>query len=136
MISRNKKILALTAKGASAAAIATSLNCSLATVYNVRYDNKKAAMKHLRASVKLATVNTTTDIINKNTDDVNHPSHYKVGGIETIDYIESKALNYHLGNVVKYISRAGHKASADVLKDLKKAQWYLNRHIAAIEKAN
>jgi hypothetical protein len=61
------------------------------------------------------------------TDNVNHPAHYKVGGIETIDFIEAKSLNYHLGNVVKYITRADHKG--DRLENLKKAQWYLNREI-------
>ena len=65
------------------------------------------------------------------TDMVNHPPHYKSGGIETIDFIEAKELSYHLGNVVKYVSRADHKGSK--LEDLKKAQWYLNR---AIEKLN
>jgi hypothetical protein len=63
-------------------------------------------------------------------DIVNNPAHYTAGGIETIDFIEAKGLDYHLGNVVKYVSRAG-KKSADSLEDLKKAQWYLNR---AIEK--
>jgi hypothetical protein len=61
-------------------------------------------------------------------DPVNHPPHYKAGGIETIDFIEAKQLGYHLGNVVKYISRAQHKGG---MQDLLKAQWYLNR---AIEK--
>lgn len=60
-------------------------------------------------------------------DNVNHPAHYKTGGIETIDFIEAKNLNYHLGNVVKYITRADHKG--DRLENLKKAQWYLNREI-------
>lgn len=64
-------------------------------------------------------------------DVVNHPPHYKVGGIETIDFIEAKGLNYHLGNVVKYITRADHKG--DRLENLKKAQWYLTREIAASE---
>lgn len=63
-------------------------------------------------------------------DDVNHPEHYKAGGIETIDFIEAKGLNYHLGNVVKYITRADHKG--DRKKDLLKAQWYLNREIAKL----
>ena len=58
---------------------------------------------------------------------VNHPSHYKVGGIETIDFIEAKGLNYHLGNAVKYISRADHKGIA--IQDLKKAVWYILRDI-------
>jgi hypothetical protein len=61
-------------------------------------------------------------------DVVNHPAHYKTGGIETIDFIEAKKLNYHLGNVVKYITRADHKG--DRLENLKKAQWYLEREIA------
>lgn len=60
-------------------------------------------------------------------DNVNHPAHYKTGGVETIDFIEAKNLNYHLGNVVKYITRADHKG--DRLENLKKAQWYLNREI-------
>ena len=61
-------------------------------------------------------------------DPVNHPEHYKVGGIETIDFIEGKNLGYNLGNAVKYISRADHKGNR--LQDLQKAQWYLNREIA------
>ena len=65
-----------------------------------------------------------------NTDLVNHPSHYRSGGIETIDFIESKDLNYRLGNVVKYISRAGKKDS-DPVQDLEKAAWYLKREIEA-----
>lgn len=60
-------------------------------------------------------------------DTVNHPPHYKVGGVETIDFIEAKGLNYHLGNVVKYITRADHKG--DRLENLRKAEWYLKREI-------
>jgi len=59
---------------------------------------------------------------------VNHPAHYKTGGIETIDFIEAKSLNYNLGNAVKYITRADHKGNR--LQDLQKAQWYLSREIA------
>jgi hypothetical protein len=61
-------------------------------------------------------------------DVVNHPSHYLTGGVETIDFIEAKNLNYRLGNVVKYLTRADHKG--DRLENLKKAQWYLEREIA------
>ena len=60
-------------------------------------------------------------------DPINSPPHYKVGGIETIDFIEAKGLDYNLGNVVKYITRADHKG--DRATDLQKAQWYLNRAI-------
>ena len=61
------------------------------------------------------------------TDPINHPAHYKIGGIETIDFIEAKNLGYNLGNVVKYITRADHKGNK--LEDLRKAQWYLTRAI-------
>ena len=44
-------------------------------------------------------------------DNINHPSHYTQGNIEVIDYIEDKRFGYHLGNVIKYISRAGLKES-------------------------
>ena len=58
---------------------------------------------------------------------VNHPAHYKTGGIETIDFIEAKELNYNMGNAVKYISRAEHKGNKQ--QDLEKAVWYLNREL-------
>lgn len=69
----------------------------------------------------------------KEVDMVNHPPHYNTGKIEVIVYIEDKSLGYHLGNAVKYISRAPHKH--DELEDLKKAQWYLKRRIANLEQA-
>ena len=65
-------------------------------------------------------------------DNVNSPSHYKVGGIETIDFIEAKQLGYNLGNVVKYVSRAHYKGMK--IDDLKKAEWYLKREIANMER--
>lgn len=64
-------------------------------------------------------------------DPVNHPTHYTRGGIEVIDFIEDQALSYRLGNVVKYVTRAGHKNNA--LEDLKKARWYLDREIKNLE---
>jgi hypothetical protein len=68
------------------------------------------------------------DMINK-AEAVNHPEHY--GGsdstYEAIKVIEAWELGFCLGNVIKYISRAGKKGSK--LEDLKKAQWYLNREI-------
>ncbi len=64
-------------------------------------------------------------------DTVNHPNHYKTGGIETIDFIEAKGLGFHLGNVVKYVTRADHKGNR--LEDLKKARWYLDREILRAE---
>lgn len=66
---------------------------------------------------------------------VNHPSHY--GGedntYEAIKVIEAWNLDFSLGNVIKYISRAG-KKSPDLVEDLKKARWYLDRFISNLEK--
>lgn len=62
-------------------------------------------------------------------DVINSPSHYKTGNIEVIDYIEDKKFNYHLGNAIKYISRAGKKDPDKYVQDLEKAIWYINREI-------
>lgn len=68
--------------------------------------------------------------------EVDHPPHYGGDTIyEAIKVIEAWELGFHLGNTVKYISRAG-KKSNEVIKDLKKAAWYLNRKIANLEKEN
>ena len=60
---------------------------------------------------------------------VDHPNHY--GGednpYEAIKVIEAWNLNFNLGNVVKYISRAGKKD--DTKQDLEKALWYLKREV-------
>ena len=58
----------------------------------------------------------------KDFDPIN-PTHYQIGGIETIDYIEAKLTpeefkGYCKGNSIKYISRAGHKGES--MEDLKK----------------
>lgn len=62
-------------------------------------------------------------------DNVNHPSHYTDGSIEVLDFIEDKKLNYHRGNAVKYICRAGKKSKETEIEDLQKAVFYLNREI-------
>jgi hypothetical protein len=64
-----------------------------------------------------------------------NPDHYKVGGIETIDYIEAKLTGeafegYLRGNVLKYVSRYSEKNGVE---DLKKAEWYLQRLIMTVE---
>lgn len=70
------------------------------------------------------------------TDNVNHPSHYTDGKIEVIDFIEDKGLNFHRGNAVKYIARAGKKDPAKEVEDLRKAVWYLNREITRLTGEN
>jgi glycerate-2-kinase len=75
------------------------------------------------------------------TEGVDHPSHYQSGPkdadgssiYEAIKVIEAWELGFHLGNVVKYISRAG-KKTPDIIKDLEKARWYLDRYIEQAKK--
>ena len=59
-------------------------------------------------------------------DKVNHPSHYTSG---KIDFIEDQNFNYHRGNAIKYICRAGKKDKSKEVEDLEKAIWYLQREI-------
>lgn len=67
-------------------------------------------------------------------DIINHPSHYTDGKIEVIDFIEDKQLNFHRGNAIKYIARAGKKKKETEIEDLEKAAWYINREIQRLEK--
>ena len=69
-------------------------------------------------------------------DTVNHPTHYTDGKIEVIDFIEDKQLNFHRGNAVKYIARAGKKDKSKEIEDLQKAVWYLNREISRLTVEN
>ena len=67
---------------------------------------------------------------------VNHPEHYKEGGLEAIDVInafEHLRNSFSLGNVAKYILRAGKKDNSTFLEDLKKARWYLDEEISRLE---
>jgi hypothetical protein len=60
-------------------------------------------------------------------DMVNHPPHYKIGGVEVIELTEQ--MNFCRGNAIKYIARAGLKDPDKELEDLQKAAWYLQREI-------
>ena len=60
---------------------------------------------------------------------VNNPKHYggKDNPYEVINVIEAWGLGFCLGNVIKYVARAGKKDPAKGLEDLEKASWYLER---------
>ena len=101
------------------------------------YKVKKAMEKHKEvmgktiSDWKTLSITSSNKSINDNkADPVNHPAHYKVGGIETIDFIEAKKLNYNIGNVVKYLTRADHKGNRK--QDLEKALWYLERELSTM----
>ena len=77
---------------------------------------------------------------NEEADMVNHPPHYKRGGLEcidvidVIDVIEAINANFYVGQVFRYLWRMGEKDPAKTLEDARKAQWYLNRMVANMEK--
>lgn len=62
-------------------------------------------------------------------DEIAKPRHYNVhpSGVECIQITEW--MNFNLGNVIKYVWRAGEKEETDSLTDLRKAHWYLTREI-------
>lgn len=64
---------------------------------------------------------------------VSHPLHYNAGKIEVIEAIEDWKLNFHKGNAVKYIARAGKKDPTKEIEDLEKSIWYLKREIELLK---
>jgi len=116
--------------------VAAALGVNIANVYYVRKTMRDKdvidltiAGSPLRPKTRLqgSSMREQYEFGNSNVDLVNSPPHYTTGGIETIDFIEAKQLNYNLGNVVKYITRADHKGNR--VEDLRKAKWYLEREI-------
>ena len=61
------------------------------------------------------------------------PPHYQ-GTIQPIDLINAQDLNFNLGNVVKYVCRAGKKQGENILSDLEKAKDYINFEIERVKK--
>jgi hypothetical protein len=115
--------------------VADALGTNIDIVYYARQTMRKKRIKRTtptqlslplevrkeRAKIRLQSS------IERQPDMVNSPPHYTAGGVETIDFIEAKNLNYNLGNAVKYITRAGLKGNR--VEDLQKAKWYIEREI-------
>jgi len=55
------------------------------------------------------------------------PQYYRRGNIQVWDFVRDQELNFHLGNVIKYVCRAGHKF--DDIDDLEKAIHYLKNEV-------
>ena len=55
------------------------------------------------------------------------PEYYRRGTIQVWDFVRDQELNFHLGNVIKYVCRAGHKF--DDIDDLEKAIHYLKNEV-------
>lgn len=157
-ITKTDRIRKLLSQGVTVKEIAKRVGVKPSFVYVIRWQDKnkkakpkkgKAQFKSKRSKLIQAVFQAAKEVENAERsvakkdfvevtyplpDPVNHPPHYKSGGIETIDYIEAKDLNYRLGNVIKYVSRAGKKDS-DPIEDLEKAAWYLRREIDARKRA-
>ena len=147
-LTKTAKVLAYVKNNPNAKAIevAKAVGVTQNSVYQIIHKSKKVAQSKPSTNVPNGQMSLalfsdppkrgrpSKKLVMKHTkhDAVNHPPHYKTGGIETIDFIEAKSLNYNLGNVVKYITRADHKGNK--LEDLKKAQWYLNREVGKLSK--
>ena len=135
-LNKSAQIRALLAEGKSTDEIAKAVKCSPKLVYVVRRnwhkdrtraDTKRQILEAHEKAVKSVVEQSAPPALEH--DMINRPPHYAGLSIEPIDVIESWDLNYHLGNVIKYISRAGRKG--DYLEDLEKARWYLDRELRA-----
>ena len=138
-VNKSEQIRKLYDEGKTVKEIKAKLKCSHALIAVVlrNYKNKTKKSKIVKAVEEMKQVLDVIEVRRPKhrlqateTDLVNHPPHYKAGGFETIDFIEAKDLNYRLGNVIKYVSRAG-KKNSDPVQDLEKAAWYLQREITA-----
>jgi hypothetical protein len=114
--------------------VAKALSVKVDSVYQATYLAKKKVMAKRGRPRQIPSTLAPNAVASMAlyADMVNHPPHYKAGGIETIDFIEAKNLGYNLGNVVKYVSRADLKGNK--VEDLQKARWYLDRAIANLSK--
>ena len=130
----NTKILRFLAKGKSVDYIAKTLGADKKFIRTVRREGAQKIQVERNHDPKVVKAEKEyikrVEALYKKPDLVNHPPHYRDGGIEVIDFIEAKDLNFRLANVVKYVSRAG-KKNSDPVQDLEKAAWYLKREIDA-----
>lgn len=57
------------------------------------------------------------------------PDYYKAGEMDVIAFCQYHDIPFDLGNVIKYVTRAGKKYPEKELEDLMKAHEYLERRI-------
>ena len=127
--------------------VAKELGVNPQAVYSVRYEEnkKKNQVKKAKPVWVSRAFTSNSSIVEKldagangtsAVDMVNHPPHYKVGGIETIQFIKAKLskeeyVGYLRGNVLKYASRLGAKSNAP--EDAGKMAWYSNELAKALK---
>lgn len=66
-------------------------------------------------------------------EDAIKPSHYKAGEFDVIAFCQKHDLSFDVGNVIKYVTRAGKKKDNSELQDLNKAMEYLKRRIEFVK---
>lgn len=66
-------------------------------------------------------------------DVVKNPKHYEQYEFEPVSFIMKNQLSFWMGNVIKYVMRAGTKDDTDEVQDLKKAIRYIEMRINQLE---
>ena len=97
--------------------------------------NDSSLMPNYRSFVNAIGTNVLTEDTSERA--INHPAHYASDAddiYEAIKVIEAWNADFCIGNVLKYLCRAGRKPGETTLRDLQKAAWYLNRHIEQEQK--
>ena len=90
----------------------------------------------IKISDNLRRIGSLQDICDKEKEmsDFTKPDYYKgTNGMQVFDIIDAYGLDFYLGNVVKYVCRAGKKEGNTKRKDLEKARAYLNRVLKDFE---
>ena len=70
---------------------------------------------------------------NKQSDVIKNPKHYEQYEFEPVSFIMKNELSFWMGNVIKYVMRAGTKENTDEIQDLKKAIRYIEMRINQLE---
>jgi len=66
-------------------------------------------------------------------DVITNPKHYERYAIEPVSFIMNNELPFWMGNVIKYIMRAGYKSNTSEVVDLEKAKRYIDMRINQLE---
>lgn len=122
--------------------VAAATGVKVSVVYGVLWRDKHAGTPKLKTKTQAKKAERSTFVPSllsvpmhitmeePKVDMVNSPPHYKVGGIEVIDFIKAKLTpdefrGYLQGNILKYSSRVGYKGDAS--EDVGKLIWYANK---------
>ena len=99
--------------------------------HSVLHSNGSAAFlraRHDAEAIRRILSVESTDVVGNVPSSQTGPAYYRRGHTQVWDFIREQELNFHLGNAIKYICRAGHKTSSKT-EDLKKAIHYLTNEL-------